>query len=54
LKTPLCHRLRHPELNVVVVFAELNDRRNCPADDFQYRRDLADNAFPVSPSPFLF
>jgi hypothetical protein len=33
------HRRRLPELN---------DRRNYLADDFQYRRGLADDALPVS------
>jgi hypothetical protein len=48
-RTPLHQRLRHLKLNVVVVFPELNDRRNCLVDEFRYRRDLADDAFPVSP-----
>jgi hypothetical protein len=44
----LHQHLRHLELNVIIVFPELNDRRNYLADDIQYRRGLADNALPVS------
>jgi hypothetical protein len=46
---PLHQHLRHLELNIVVVFLELNDRWNCLANEFQCRRDLANDAFPVSP-----
>jgi hypothetical protein len=50
---PLHQCLCHLELNIIVLFPELNDRQNCLADDFQYRGDLADDAFPVSQSSFF-
>jgi hypothetical protein len=37
-----------------VYFIAINERWNCLADDLQYRRDFADDVFPVSPSPFFF
>jgi hypothetical protein len=42
--------LRHPKPNIIIIFTELRDHRNCPADDFQYRRSLAVDLLPVSPS----
>jgi hypothetical protein len=48
------HCPRRLNLNTVVVFSELSDRRNWLAVRLQYRQDLTVDAFLVSPSPFFF